>query len=233
MIRRGRSRCRRSSTCACSARGTFKPTRSSRNDVASTPTITMSFGAGCLPLMRKRVSTVLSSIGRSASSAYAVVPAGAAHAAAGTPSAREKKRRRRRRGCRAGCPQAGPDQGGGDQIVGWKLLRKAVRAHGVRRMVVVDDTVRVRVSCHFTRKMEKLLVGVTVRKGCVGALYIIDWKFVPRRGSGGHGIADIVVGRAGVRVPVRRTRTIEVPIREREVEHVERRCQIGTVALGI
>jgi hypothetical protein len=144
--------------------------------------------------------------------------------------ARRKKKMRRRRGCNAYCAQAGPSQGG-DPIVGFNVLRKAVRPRS-RQLALDDNSVRVPVTCHLTHRMERLLRGARVRKGCRGAIYVADWFYADR-----HHIVDtrlqyLVFARANVAVPAGRTRTIRIPLWAREARDVRGHCMVSAT-LGI
>src|SRR5205823_1988985 len=107
-------------------------------------------------------------------------PHSRASTSSGAGSGVEARRRRHHRpGCAAFCQQAGPAAGGPDLP---PLLLRAVRTSR-RPIRVVNGVAPVRVTCTFTRAMEPLLVGATVAKGCIGALFFVDELVVDRHGG--------------------------------------------------
>ncbi len=128
------------------------------------------------------------------------------------------RRRHRRPGCGTFCQQAGPAAGGGDTP---PLLLRAVRTSR-RPIRVVNGVAPVSVTCRFTQAMEPLLVGATVAKGCVGALFLVDGNVVDRHGGRLRSLRDLVVGSVNLAVPSGRTETIDVPLTRRERNDLKR-----------
>ncbi|MDX6673082.1 MAG: hypothetical protein QOH11_500 [Solirubrobacteraceae bacterium] len=128
------------------------------------------------------------------------------------------RRRHRRPGCGTFCQQAGPAAGGGDLP---PLLLRAVRTSRLP-IHVVGGVAPVRVSCRFTHAMEPLLVGATVAKGCVGALFLVDGNVVDRHGGRLRSLRDLVVGSVNLVVPSGRSETIDVPLTRTERNDLRR-----------
>jgi hypothetical protein len=128
------------------------------------------------------------------------------------------RRRHRRPGCGTFCQQAGPAAGGGDLP---PLLLRAVRTSRLP-IRVVGGVAPVRVSCRFTHAMEPLLVGATVAKGCVGALFLVDGNVVDRHGGRLRSLRDLVVGSVNLVVASGRSETFDVPLTRTERNDLRR-----------
>jgi hypothetical protein len=128
------------------------------------------------------------------------------------------RRRHRRPGCGSFCQQAGPSAGGGDLP---PLLLRAVTTSRLP-IRVVDGFAPVRIGCRFTHAMEPLLVGATVAKGCVGALFLVDGNVVDRHGGRLRSLRDLVVGAVNLAIPSGRTETIDVRLTRTERNDLKR-----------
>ena len=142
----------------------------------------------------------------------------AAVSSTSSPGVAARRRRHRRSGCGTFCQQAGPSAGGGDIP---PLLLRAVRTPRLP-IHVVGGVAPVRVSCRFTHAMEPLLVGATVAKGCVGALFLVDGNVVDRHGGRLRSLRDLVVGSVNLVVPSGRSETIDVPLTRTERNDLRR-----------
>ena len=142
----------------------------------------------------------------------------AAVSSTSSPGVAARRRRHRRPGCGTFCQQAGPAAGGGDIP---PLLLRAVRTSRLP-IRVVGGVAPVRVSCRFTHAMEPLLVGATVAKGCVGALFFVDDNVVDRHGGRLRSLRDLVVGSVNLFVPSGRSETIDVPLTRTERNDLRR-----------
>lgn len=134
------------------------------------------------------------------------------------PGVAARRKKHRRPGCGTFCQQAGPAAGGRD------LPPLLLRAVGTSRLPirVTDGVAPARVSCRFTHAMEPLLVGATVAKGCVGALFLVDEDVVGRHGGRLRSLRDLVVGAVNLAVPSGRTETLDVPLTRTERNDLER-----------
>jgi hypothetical protein len=136
-----------------------------------------------------------------------------------SPGIAARRKRHRRPGCGTFCQQAGPSAGGQPDFP--PLLLKAVTTSRLP-IRVVDGVAPVRVSCRFTHAMEPLLVGATVAKGCVGALFLVDDHVVDRHGGRLRSLRSLVVGSVNLALPSGRSDTFDVPLTRTERNDLRR-----------
>lgn len=135
-----------------------------------------------------------------------------------SPGVAARRKRHRRPGCGTFCQQAGPSAGTPDFP---PLLLRAVRTSRLP-IRVGGGVAPVRVSCRFTHAMEPLLVGATVAKGCVGALFLVDDQVVDRHGGRLRSLRNLVVGAVNLAVFSGRSETIDVPLTRTERNDLKR-----------
>jgi hypothetical protein len=156
----------------------------------------------------------------------------AAAVLAALPTAAAQARRKHKRpGCGSFCQNAGPPAG--DFAEPPILLKAVSSARGP--FTIGGGVASIDVSCHLTKAMTKKLIGSSTKRGCVGAMFLVDGALPSRHGepNGPQSLKQLIVGAVDLAVPSHQTDTVDVPITAQECADVQRLGRIGQIQLYI